>query len=262
MTILQAVILGIVEGVTEFLPISSTGHLILFGKLLGVADTDFTKSFEIAIQFGAILAVVVLYWKKFLTGGDVWKKVFTAFLPTAVVGFLLYKVLKSYLLGNAVLVVWALALGGIALIAFEIWHQKNSYKSNGRENLKSNEITYQNSFFVGLAQALAIIPGVSRSGATIIGGLLMGINRQTIVEFSFLLAVPTMAAATAYDLYKSAGNFSFGEFHVLAVGFIVSFVIAVLSIKWLLYFVKNHTFISFGVYRIVIALLFWLFIVR
>ena len=255
MTIFQAIILGVVEGVTEFLPISSTGHLILTSKLLGIADSDFLKSFNIAIQFGAILAVVVLYWKKFLTGTNIWKKVFTAFLPTAIVGFLLYKVLKTFLLSNTLLVVWSLALGGIALILFEMWYARRATRG-------VQELTYKRSFVVGLVQSLAIIPGVSRSGATIIGGLLMGINRQTIIEFSFLLAVPTMAAATAYDLYKSAGNFTFGEFHLLAIGFIVSFIVAWLSIKWLLHFIKNHTFIPFGIYRIIVALIFWFLVVK
>ena len=255
MTIFQAIILGVVEGVTEFLPISSTGHLILTSKLLGIADSNFLKSFNIAIQFGAILAVVVLYWKKFLTGANIWKKVFTAFLPTAIVGFLLYKVLKTFLLSNTLLVVWSLALGGIALILFEMWYARRATRG-------VQELTYKRSFVVGLVQSLAIIPGVSRSGATIIGGLLMGINRQTIIEFSFLLAVPTMAAATAYDLYKSAGNFTFGEFHLLAIGFIVSFIVAWLSIKWLLHFIKNHTFIPFGIYRIIVALIFWFLVVK
>ena len=199
MTIIQTIILGVVEGVTEFLPISSTGHLILFGKLLGVVDSDFTKSFDIAIQLGAILAVVVLYWKRFLQGADIWKKVFTAFLPTAIIGFLLYKILKQYLLSSPMLVVWALALGGVVLIAFEWWHKK-LYDVGGH----TTEISYKKSFLVGLAQSLAIIPGVSRAAATIVSGMLMGVSREAIVEFSFLLAVPTMAAATAYDLYKSA----------------------------------------------------------
>lgn len=260
MTIIQAIILGIVEGVTEFLPISSTGHLILTSKLLGIADSDFLKSFEIAIQLGAILAVVVLYWRRFLPkrsmettafGGvpPTAAKVLVAFLPTAIIGFLLYKILKTYLLGNAILVVWVLFLGGVALIVFELWHVRRTHQAQ--------PLTYRNSFLTGLAQALAIIPGISRSGATIVAGLLLGISREAIVEFSFLLAVPTMAAATAYDLYKSAGSFSLGEFHILAIGFIVSFFVAMASIKWLLYFIKNHSFISFGVYRIVVAGLFY-----
>jgi undecaprenyl-diphosphatase len=253
MTILQTIILGIVEGVTEFLPISSTGHLLLTSKLLGISDTNFTKSFEIVIQFGAILAVVVLYGKRIWSHKDIWKKVLVAFLPTAVIGFLLYKILKNYLLSSPLLVIWTLLLGGVLLIVFELWHKKRSIS-------QVDAISYQQSLWVGLAQSLAIIPGVSRSGATIVAGLIMGISRQAIVEFSFLLAIPTMAAATGYDLLKSAGGFSGSDFWILALGFVVSFVAALASIRWFINYVKNHSFIWFGVYRIFIALLFYLLI--
>ena len=262
MTIIQSVILGIVEGVTEFLPISSTGHLVLTSKLLGVADAGFTKSFEIAIQFGAILAVVVLYWRKFIANKEIWKKVLVAFLPTAILGFLFYKILKNYLLSSAQIVVWSLFLGGVALILFEIWYKRKYPKTHGREKEGTDEIPDKKSFWTGVWQALAIIPGVSRAGATVVGGMLMGVSRESIVEFSFLLAVPTMAAATGYDLLKSAGSFSFSDFYILAIGFVVSFIVALLSIKWLLHFIKNHTFIAFGVYRIIVALLFWVLVVR
>src|SRR3989344_3612386 len=163
MTIVQAIILGIVEGVTEFLPVSSTGHLILASKLFGIAEDNFTKSFEIAIQFGAILSVVVLYFKKIFSDKNLWKRVLTAFLPTAVIGFLLYGVIKNFLLSNSLIVVWSLFLGGIALILFEIWYKKQAV-------VVGHEISYKKSFAVGVVQALAVIPGVSRSGATIIGG--------------------------------------------------------------------------------------------
>src|SRR3989344_8241522 len=255
MTVIQAIILGIVEGVTEFLPISSTGHLILTSKLFGIEDASFTKSFEIAIQFGAILAVVVLYWKGFWGHTEQYKKVLVAFLPTAIVGFLLYKILKQFLLTSSTIVLLSLLLGGVFLILFELWYSK---KDGARH---TEEISYKKSFLIGIFQSLAIIPGVSRSASTIVGGLFMGIKRQAIVEFSFLLAVPTMAAATFYDLYKSAGSFSFNEFHLLATGFIISFIVAIVAIKWLLQFIKNHTFISFGVYRIVVAMLFWILVI-
>ncbi len=256
MTILQVIILGVVEGVTEFLPISSTGHLILTSKLLGVADSEFTRSFEIAIQFGAILSVVGLYFKRFITDKEMWKKILLAFIPTAIFGFVFYKIIKRFLLSNSIIVLWSLFLGGIVLILFELWYRRQNADSH------SENISYKKAFSIGVMQSLAIIPGVSRAGATIVGGLLMGISRKTIVEFSFLLAVPTMAAATAYDLYKSAGSFSFGQFHLLAIGFVVSFIVAAASIKWLLYFIKNHTFISFGIYRIIVALLFWFLVLR
>src|SRR3989344_1875366 len=267
MTIIQAIILGIVEGVTEFLPVSSTGHLILTSKLLGIADSDFLKSFEIAIQFGAILAVVALYWKKIWNNKENFKKIAIAFIPTAVIGFILYKILKQYLLSNEMLVIWSLGIGGVLLILFEIWHQPSLKLRPGEvKNIhpidKISSISYRKSFLIGLAQSLAIIPGVSRSGATIVGGMLMGISREAIVEFSFLLAVPTMAAASGYDLLKSGASFTAGQFGILALGFMVSFLVAVFAIKWFLSYVKNHSFIAFGVYRIAVAFLFWLFVIQ
>src|SRR5581483_2482849 len=258
MTIIQSIILGIIEGVTEFLPISSTGHLILASKLMGIADADFTKSFEIIIQFGAILAVVVLYWKRLLQSKELWKKVLVAFLPTAIVGFLLYKVLKNFLLSNDAIVLWSLFLGGVILIVFELW-----YKAKNRVTVTQvQDINYKKSFWTGLVQSLAIIPGVTRSGATIVGGMIMGISREAIIEFSFLLAIPTMAAAAGYDLLKSSHHFSGSQIGVLTLGFVVSFLVALVSIKLLLSYIKNHTFIAFGIYRIAVALLFWLLVIH
>ena len=254
MGIFDIIILGVVEGVTEFLPISSTGHLILASSLLGLQQTDFLKSFEIAIQFGAILSVVFLYWKSFFDF-ELLKKLAVAFLPTAAIGLIAYPLVKAYFIGNAMIVVWTLAIGGTALIVFEVLH-----KEPEDATADVNAITYRQSLFIGLFQAIAIIPGVSRSAATILGGLLLGISRMTIVEFSFLLAVPTMLAATALDLLKSAAVFSFNEFMMLAFGCIVSFVIALGSIVWLLRFVRTHNFITFGVYRIAIAGIFLLFL--
>ncbi len=263
MTILQAIILGIIEGVTEFLPISSTGHMILASKLMGITDTDFLKSFEIIIQFGAILSVVVLYWKKIWSSQENFIKVMIAFLPTAVIGFLLYKILKQFLLSNDILVLWTLLLGGIVFIAFELWRRSFlELQFDQTKNMANDfsQISYKKAFLTGVWQSLAIIPGVSRSGATIIGGLAMGISRQTIVEFSFLLAIPTMAVASGYDLFKSGANFSSSQFGVLAVGFITSFIVAMLAIKWFISYIKNHSFISFGVYRIAIAIIFYFLI--
>lgn len=251
MTILDSVILGIVEGLTEFLPVSSTGHLILAGDLLGLPSTEFLKSFEIAIQLGAILAVVALYWRSFLDI-EVLKRVIVAFIPTGIIGLLLYSVAKTYLLGNSQVVLWALLLGGIALIAFELLHKE---KEGASEDVRS--ISYLQSFWIGVCQALAIIPGVSRSAATILGGLFLGVGRVAIVQFSFLLAVPVMFAATGLDMYKSAGSFSTDDFGLLTVGFVVSFIVALASIRFLLGYVRKHTFIPFGIYRIVIALLFF-----
>jgi undecaprenyl-diphosphatase len=250
MKLIHAIILGIIEGVTEFLPISSTGHLILASTLLKLSDSNFLKSFEIAIQLGAILSVVVLYRKSLITDRNTLQRVFVAFLPTAVVGLLVYRAIKQFLLGNEMVVLAALFLGGIVLILFEVLHKD-------KPGAAVNSISYGQAFLIGLFQSVSVIPGVSRSAATIIGGLALGIERRTIVEFSFLLAVPTMAAATGLDIIKSASNFSTSEFGLLAVGFIISFLVALLSIRFLLSFIKNHSFIPFGIYRILLAVLLW-----
>ncbi len=253
MSLITAVIFGIVEGITEFLPISSTGHLILTANLLKTPQTEFLKSFEVAIQLGAILSVVVLYWKSFLIKFSVLKKITAAFIPTAVIGLLFYKVLKSFLLGNSSVVLWSLAVGGIFIIIFEIFYRQKEIMV---EDISS--ISYAKAFLIGIFQSIAIIPGVSRSAATIIGGLILGLKRKTIVEFSFLLAVPTMLAATAFDLLKTSGTFSREQFIYLVTGFIVSFVTALFAIKFLLHFIKNHNFIFFAVYRIVLAILIYI----
>ena len=253
MNFIQACIFGIVEGVTEFLPISSTGHLMLASRSMGIIQSEFVKSFEIAIQSGAILAVVILYWKELFKGLDIWKKILTAFLPTAVIGALLYKVIKTFFLGSVSVVLWALFLGGIALIIFEIFHGEKEDSSDGLTS-----ISYPQALIIGFFQSIAVIPGVSRAAATIVGGLAAGLKRKTIVEFSFLLAVPTMCAATALDLVKSAHAFKEDEFFLLGVGFIVSFLVALLAIKFLLVFIKKHTFVPFGIYRILVAAVFWL----
>ena len=264
MSYLHALVLGIVEGIAEFLPISSTGHLILASKLLAVPQTEFVKSFEIAIQLGAILSVVALYWRELFVKWEVMKRVAAAFIPTAIVGFVLYKFIKQYLFSDSI-VVWTLFLGGIFFIAFEKFHHPEPVEGR-REDEKNDKdslegITYKQAVGIGLVQSLAVVPGVSRAAATILGGMALGVKRRTIVEFSFLLAAPTMAAATALDLLKTAHSFTSTEFGALAVGFIVSFLVAIAAIKWLLGFVQTHDFKGFGVYRIVVAVLFWLLIV-
>lgn len=254
MDLFSGFLLGIIEGVTEFLPISSTGHLILASSLLGVAQSDFQKSFEIIIQLGAIASVVALYWRKFLDI-EVLKRLMVAFVPTGVIGLALYKIIKTYLLGNEMVVLWALGLGGAALIAFEYWHKE---KEGAVQEVA--RITYTQSALIGLFQAIAIVPGVSRSAASIVGGLTAGLTRTTIVEFSFLLAVPTMLAASGLDILKSHSAFSWHDTGLLAIGFITSFVVALAAIRWLLGFVRTHSFVPFGVYRIALAVLFLLFL--
>jgi len=255
MNLWHSLVFGVVEGITEFLPISSTGHLMLTAKLLGVGQSDFIKSFEIAIQLGAILAVVVLYWPRLSKGVEIWKRLLAAFVPAAVIGALVYGLIKKYLLVSNEVVLWSLCIGGLALIVFELLHRE---KEDATDELSA--ITYPQAVCIGLFQCLAMVPGVSRSAATIIGGLTAGLKRKAVVEFSFLLAVPTMAAATALDLSKSAGSFNMDQFIFLGTGFCVSFVVAAAAIKFLLAFIRRHTFIAFGVYRVAAALVFWFII--
>ncbi len=265
---LQAIILGLVEGITEFLPISSTGHMILASHLMHLDETEFLKSFEIIIQLGAILAVLVLYWKKLLLNGKIFARVAVAFVPTAVIGLIFYKIVKTYLLGNTAVVLWALLIGGILLIAFEKLHKEKPARTTGAVQsggasaedltLELESISYKQALMIGVFQSVAIIPGVSRSAATIVGGLLLGISRRAIVEFSFMLAVPTMAAAVGLDLLKTTYSFTGGEWGMLAVGFVTAFVSALLAVRFLIRFIKDHTFVPFGIYRIIIALGFLL----
>jgi len=202
MTLFHSILLSIIEGVTEFLPISSTGHMILAVRAIRIPETEFLKSFEIIIQLGSILAIVFLYAKRIVTDKTSWLKIFVAFLPSGIVGFILYKIIKQYLLGNPLVVVISLFVGGIVLILIEGY-----LKPKGKE-VKISELTIPQAILIGLFQTISIIPGVSRSGATIIGGMLTGLSRKEAVEFSFLLAIPTMAVATGYDLIKSSPNFS------------------------------------------------------
>lgn len=255
MDIVHAILLGVVEGITEFLPISSTGHLILAGEIFHIPTSAFTTSFDIIIQLGAILAVITLYWKSFLNP-EILKRLLVAFIPTGIIGLALYRFVKTYLLGNPHVVVWALLLGGVVLMVFELLHTETPDNTSSLEH-----VSYTQSAWIGLCQALAIVPGVSRSAATIVGGMMAGIQRKTIAEFSFLLAVPTMLAATSLDLLKNAHAFSIDQSGILILGFSVSFIVALMSIRFLLNFITRHTFIPFGIYRIVAALLFYWFII-
>ncbi len=249
MDITHAIILSIIEGITEFLPVSSTGHMILASQLMGLAPSEFLKTFEIAIQCGAILAVVAVYWRTFLLDWEVLGKLFVAFIPTAIVGLVLYKIVKMFLLSNPWVVIWALFLGGVALIVFELLLKNKDYQYTSLE-----QIPWNRAVVIGLCQALAMVPGVSRSGATILGGLCLGVSRPVIVEFSFLLAVPTMMAATGLDILKTKAVLSSQEWGLLLIGAAVAFAVAFIVIKLFLSFVRRFSFISFGVYRIIAAL--------
>ncbi len=253
MGIIEAIILGIIEGITEFLPVSSTGHLILTSTLMGIKQTDVHKAFEVSIQLGSILAVVFLYKEKIFHSIELWKRLIIAFIPTGALGFLLYKIIKG--LFSPIVVSIMLILGGIVFIIIEKFYTEKEHSIKELE-----KIPYLKAFFIGVFQSLAMIPGTSRSGATIIGGLLLGLNRKTAAEFSFLLAVPTMLVATTYDTLKHFNEYHFDNWLTLGTGFITAFIFAVITIKLFLRFISTHNFIPFGIYRIIIGLLFLIFI--
>lgn len=250
MDLLHAGILGIVEGLTEFLPISSTGHLILTSELLGIPQDAFHKTFEVVIQLGSILAVLFVFWEKLSKNSlNLWVKLCIGFLPAGTFGFLFYSYIKALFVPITVSIM--LIIGGIAFIALEVFHKE-------RESLIQNieEITYKQALWIGFFQALAMIPGTSRSGATIIGGLLMGCNRKVATEFSFLLALPAMVVASSYSLYKSHTTMDFENLFALGVGFVVAFLSALVAIKLFLNFITRFNFIPFGIYRILLGIVF------
>jgi len=255
----QVLILSLVEGITEFLPISSTGHLILTSQLLGILQTEFVKSFEIAIQLGAILAVVALYSQKLTTGlpagRQVWLKILAAFIPTGVIGFLVYPLVKNYFFDSTGLIVFSLLAGGLAILFLE------KRLSRGKIDQIQN-LSYPQALTIGTIQSLSVVPGISRALATIFGGLAVGLNKKTATEFSFILAIPTMLAATGYDLLKSGWLFSAQEYLTLLTGFVVAFLSALITVRWLIRFVQTHSFSLFAFYRIALAIVFWLIYIK
>lgn len=253
MTLIDSVIFGIVEGVTEFLPISSTGHMILAAKLLGLKQDSFQKTFEVVIQLGSILAVIFAFKERIFTSLELWKRLIVAFIPTAILGFTLYKIIKSLFAPSTV--AYMLIIGGIIFILIELFYKEKEHHIDDVD-----KVSYKQAFLIGLFQSLAMVPGTSRSGATIIGGLLLGLKRKTAAEFSFLLAVPTMLAATGYDTLKHYHEFDTSNLLALLVGFITAFIVALAVIRWFLDFIKRHTFIPFGIYRIIIGSIFLLWV--
>jgi undecaprenyl-diphosphatase len=250
MSIFQAIILAIIEGITEFLPISSTGHMIIGSSVLGIAENQFVKNYTVIIQFGAILSVLVLYWKRFFKSIDFYFKLFVGFIPAAIIGFLASDYIDM-LLENVIVVAVTLLLGGIFLLFVDKIFEQN-------EKNPDSEPTLKNAFIIGVFQVIAMIPGVSRSAATIIGGLTQKLTRKAAAEFSFFLAVPTMYVATCYKLlkiYQSETGFTSHDIQVLAVGNIVAFIVALLAIKLFIGFLTKHGFKVFGWYRIVVGLL-------
>ena len=253
MDLFQAMILGLIEGFTEFLPISSTGHMIVASSFLGIDQSAVNKSFEVIIQFSAIIAVMVNYKTKFsLKHSALWTKVGLAFLPVGVVGFLCHKLIKEAF--TVPIVATMFIVGGVVFLVVEFFHKDHLAKTTDLENISTKQ-----AMIIGLAQILSMIPGTSRAGSTIICGMLLGLNRKVSAEFSFLLALPVIGAATGYELLKSYKEFAGSNWLVLFVGFLVSFLMAFITIKMLLSLLQKFTFVGFGIYRIVFgALLLWL----
>lgn len=250
MSYIQAIIIAIIEGLTEFLPVSSTGHMIMADSLMNVQDKEFAKTFEIVIQLGAIMAVVLLYFKRFFVGIDIYLKLFVAFLPTGIIGFLAYKTIKHYLF-NPFTVSISLIVGGIVLILLDKWsEQKRS------EYKEIEDISYGGAVKIGLIQCFSMVPGVSRAAATIFGGVFSGFDRKQAAEFSFLLAIPTMFAASGYDLLKEKDNIHSEDITILLLGGLVAFIVAIVAIKGFIAFLNKYGFKHFGYYRIILGVLF------
>lgn len=254
MNILQSVILAIVEGITEFLPISSTGHMIITSTIMGINNDDFVKMFEVVIQFGAILSVVVLYWRKFLPGNkpvgewfEFYLKLFVAFLPAAFFGFIFHDYIKQ-LLGSVTVVAFSLLAGGVVLIFIDNIFRKS-------ENNPEQPVTYPMAVKIGFFQVISMIPGISRSAATIIGGMTQKLSRKQAAEFSFFLAVPTMAGASFLDFLDYYHSITTDNMIPLIVGFVVAFIVAMVAIKAFVGFLTKHGFKLFGYYRIAVGLI-------
>ncbi len=247
MNTFQAIIIAIIEGITEFLPVSSTGHMIIASSFFGIEHDEFTKLFTIVIQLGAILSVVALYFKRFFQTLDFYFKLLVAFIPAVVFGLLFSKKIDA-LLESPLTVAISLLIGGIILLKVDDWF------TDSEETQTSNEISYLQAFKIGLFQCLAMVPGVSRSGASIVGGMSQKLSRTTAAEFSFFLAVPTMLGATAkkcYDYYKDGFVLSHDQINVLIIGNVIAFIVALLAIKSFIGYLTKHGFKMFGYYRIV-----------
>ena len=250
MTVFHSIILGIIEGLTEFLPISSTGHMVLFSHFLHIPDSATLSTFLIVVQIGAIAAVAVLYFKKLLEIKMI-QKLIVGFIPTGVIGLFVFPHIKQWL-ANPLLVAITMLLGGILILIIESWYEK---KETGKEIIDTHIISYKQAFMLGLYQAIAVIPGISRSGAMIMGGLTMKLPRKILTEFTFLLAVPTMAAATLYALYKGRHDLALGSLTPLILGTVVAFIVALYVIRFFLTYIRSHSFKIFGWYRIVVGII-------
>ena len=245
MTYLAALILAVIEGLTEFLPVSSTGHMIIASSFMGISGDALTKNFEVVIQLGAILSVVVIYWRKFLTSFRFYLKLVIAFIPAAIAGFMLHDYIDS-LLSNIWVVIISLFAGGIILIFVDKWFKH-------AEGTEGQDMTWLQAFKIGCFQCIAMVPGVSRSASTIIGGMVVGFNRKNAAEFSFFLAVPTMLGASAKKLMDSHKTIQANDVLILLVGTFVAFIVALFAIKSFISYLQRHGFKWFGYYRIALS---------
>ena len=244
MDIIQAIIIGVIEGFTEFLPISSTGHMIVASEFLGIKQSAVVKAYEVIIQFAAILAVMLLYREKInLKEIELWQRIIAAFLPLALIGFLLKDWIKEIFTVSTV--AWMFIVGGIIFIVVEQFHKDEESESKDIE-----EVSWRQAMIIGFGQVFSLVPGTSRAGSTIIAGMLCGVDRKTSTEFSFLLAIPVMMAVSGYDLLKHYHEFVGADLTAFVVGFVVAFGVAYLTIKLFIVFLQRFTFVAFGIYRI------------
>ena len=249
MDIFQAIIIGIIEGFTEFLPISSTGHMIVASEYLGIKQDAVTKAYEVIIQFAAILAVMLIYREKIsLDKINLWLKLFVSFLPLAIIGFIFKDHIKA--LFTVETVAWMFIVGGIVFLIVEYFYVEKEHTVKEVE-----DITYMQALWVGISQIFSLIPGTSRAGATIIGGMLTGLDRKTSSDFSFLLAIPVMAAVSGYDLLKHYDEFVGADLTAFMVGFVTAFIVAYITVKVFLVFIQKFTFVGFGIYRIIFGVI-------
>lgn len=255
MDYLQSVILGLVEGATEYLPVSSTFHLIWVSRLLGITQTDFQKAYEVIIQAGAILAVVFLYWKIIIKDKQLMLKVLSSFLPTAAVGFILYKIIKNIFFENYLLQLAVFIVIGVVFILYERYRKKKMEKTLA-------DISYKEALIIGLVQSVAVVPGVSRAGAVILSMMFLGIRRDEAAKFSFLLAIPTLLAASALDIVKTSPILftQIDKSGYLLIGFLAAFLSALIVVNWFTKYLQKNTLSSFGWYRIVLGIILLLFL--
>lgn len=251
LTFAETIVLGIVEGITEFLPISSTFHLIFASKMMGISETELLKVFHIFIQSGAILAVMLLYWKEIITNQSLIKNILLSFIPTAVIGLLLHSVIKNYFFEDTLLMLGAFIGVGIIFIVFEKWYPKNS-----KQEKTLSQIHWKEAVIVGLGQALAILPGISRSGAVILTLLALRVRRDEAAKYSFLLGIPTIVAAGILDVFSFPrfDALTAQEYSIFAIGFFTAFLSSLFTLKWFIRYLQSHTFVIFGWYRILIGI--------